>query len=131
MKRRAAADAAVVAAVVGVANPRATARIAKNGRKRQSHSKSPPRASTREHREAKEHREPKREPARPATAKERAAYAPITMNPDAMDQALPSNVTKLPRRDHQRDEHEDDRRVVGFGDHMPAFLGRSAVRRTV
>ncbi len=91
----------------------------------------PPTREHREHREAKEHREPKREPARPATAKERAAYAPITMNPDAMDQALPSNVTKLPRRDHQRDEHEDDRRVVGFGDHMPAFLGRSAVRRTV
>ena len=45
-----------------------------------------------------------------------------------MDQALPSNVTKLPRRDHQRDEHDDDRRVVGFGDHMPAFLGRSAAR---
>jgi superfamily II DNA/RNA helicase len=90
-----------------------------------------------EHREHKEHREPKREPARPsakerpAAAKERAAYAPITMTPDGMDQALPNNVTKLPRRDHQRDEHDDDRRVVGFGDHMPAFLGRSAARRTV
>jgi superfamily II DNA/RNA helicase len=95
-----------------------------------------------ERHEPKEHREPRREPAhasakerpakeRPAAAKERASYAPITMNPDAMDQALPSNVTKLPRRDNQRDEHDDDRRVVGFGDHMPAFLGRSAARRSV
>jgi superfamily II DNA/RNA helicase len=89
-----------------------------------------------EHREHKEHREPKREPAhssakeRPA-AKERAAYAPITMNPGAMDQALPSNVTKLPLRDHQPEEHEDDRRVVGFGDHMPAFLSRARAVRSV
>jgi superfamily II DNA/RNA helicase len=93
-----------------------------------------------EHHEPKEHREPKREPARAAkerpakerpAAKERASYAPITMNPNGMDQALPSNVTKLPRRDRQHDDHDDDRRVVGFGDHMPAFLGRSAARRTV
>jgi superfamily II DNA/RNA helicase len=84
----------------------------------------------REHREPKERREPKREPARPAAAKEHAAYAPITMNPDAIDH-LPSNVTKLPRRDHQRDEHEDDRRVVGFGDHMPAFLSRTRAVRSV
>jgi superfamily II DNA/RNA helicase len=89
-------------------------------------------------REPKEHREPKPAPAakeraakeRPA-AKERAAYAPITMNPDAMDQSLPSNVTKLPRRDHQRDDQEDDRRVVGFGDHMPAFLSRARAVRSV
>jgi len=89
-----------------------------------------------EQREPKQHREPKREPARPTAkehpaAKERAAYAPITMNPDAMDQGLPSNVTKLPRRDHQREEHEDDRRVVGFGDHMPAFLSRARAVRSV
>ncbi|HXE29306.1 MAG TPA: DEAD/DEAH box helicase [Stellaceae bacterium] len=93
-----------------------------------------------EQHESKQQREPKREPAhaakeRPAAkehpAKERAAYAPITMNPDAMDQALPSNVTKLPRRDHQRDEQEDDRRVVGFGDHMPAFLSRARAVRSV
>ncbi len=85
-----------------------------------------------EHREPKEPRqprEPKREHARPAAAKERASFAPITMNPDAIDQALPSNVTKLPRRDHQQDEHEDDRRVVGFGDHMPAFLARARATR--
>jgi superfamily II DNA/RNA helicase len=87
-----------------------------------------PQREPKEHREAKEQREPKREPARPGAAKERAAYAPITMNPDAMEQALPSNVTKLPRREHQRDEHEDDRRVVGFGDHMPAFLSRARAR---
>jgi superfamily II DNA/RNA helicase len=86
----------------------------------------------REHREPKpqrEHREPKRQPSRPA-AKE-PTFAPITMNPDAIDQAaLPSNVTKLPRRDHAH-EQEDDRRVVGFGDHMPAFLGRARATRSV
>jgi superfamily II DNA/RNA helicase len=83
----------------------------------------------REPREQK--REPKHERGRPA-AKE-PAFAPITMNPAAIDQgALPSNVTSLPRRDqHHRDEHEDDRRVVGFGDHMPAFLGRARATRTV
>ncbi|HEY3920123.1 MAG TPA: DEAD/DEAH box helicase [Stellaceae bacterium] len=82
----------------------------------------------------REQHEPKREqhePKRPA-AKE-PAFAPITMNPAAIDQAaLPSNVTKLPRRDpHHREEHDDDRRVVGFGDHMPAFLGRTRATRTV
>jgi superfamily II DNA/RNA helicase len=54
------------------------------------------------------------------------AFAPVTMNPAA---ELGGNVTKLPRREERhRDEHEDDRRVVGFGDHMPAFLGRSRAR---
>jgi hypothetical protein len=33
-------------------------------------------------------------------------------------------VTPLPRRDERWDDHEDDRRVVGFGDHLPAFLAR-------
>jgi superfamily II DNA/RNA helicase len=85
----------------------------------------------REHHEPKhEPRGPKRERARPA-AKE-PAFAPITMNPDAIDQAaLPDNVTKLPRRDHHEHEHEDDRRVVGFGDHMPAFLGRARATRSL
>ncbi|HEV8014754.1 MAG TPA: DEAD/DEAH box helicase [Stellaceae bacterium] len=84
-----------------------------------------------EHREPKRERhEPKRERARPA-AKE-PAFAPITMNPDAIDQAaLPDNVTKLPRRDHHEHDHEDDRRVVGFGDHMPAFLGRARATRSL
>jgi len=54
------------------------------------------------------------------------AFAPVTMNPAT---ELAGNVTKLPRREApRRDEREDDRRVVGFGDHMPAFLGRSRAR---
>jgi hypothetical protein len=36
------------------------------------------------------------------------------------------NVTRLPVRPRPQREDEDDRRVVGFGDHMPAFLARSA-----
>ena len=65
-------------------------------------------------------RERQREPQKPA-------YAPITMKPSS---ALGSNVTKLPRRDEQhRQDAEDDHHVVGFGDHMPAFLGRAAGRR--
>jgi superfamily II DNA/RNA helicase len=104
-------------------------------REERPHEAKPPREPS--HRERHEPKpEPKRERARPA-AKERAAkeaaFAPITMNPDAIDQAaLPSNVTKLPHRDHHRDhEPEDDRRVVGFGDHMPAFLGRARATRSV
>lgn len=55
------------------------------------------------------------------------AFAPITMNPGS---ELASNVTKLPRRDEEhRHEAEDDNRVVGFGDHMPAFLGRARATR--
>ncbi len=46
-----------------------------------------------------------------------AGFAPITMNPAEMG----SNVTKLPSRDDHRHE-PDDSGVVGFGDHMPAFL---------
>jgi hypothetical protein len=34
------------------------------------------------------------------------------------------NVTRLPVRRPERHEDEDDGRVVGFGDHMPAFLAR-------
>ena len=37
------------------------------------------------------------------------------------------NVTPLPPRAEEfRHEREDDRRVVGFGDHLPAFLARPA-----
>jgi len=51
------------------------------------------------------------------------------MNPAA---ELNGNVAKLPRPD-ERSHHDpdDDRRVVGFGDHMPAFLGRSRATRSV
>ncbi|MGH7036310.1 MAG: helicase-related protein, partial [Stellaceae bacterium] len=64
-------------------------------------------------------RERQRQPREPT-------FAPVTMNPAA---ELAGNVTKLPRRDTPpHEEHDDDRRVVGFGDHMPAFLGRSRAR---
>jgi superfamily II DNA/RNA helicase len=47
----------------------------------------------------------------------REAPRPVTMDPEG-------KVTPLPRRDERRDDPEDDRRVVGFGDHLPAFLAR-------
>ena len=47
----------------------------------------------------------------------REAPRPITMDPEG-------KVTPLPRRDERWGDHEDDRRVVGFGDHLPAFLAR-------
>ena len=109
---------------------------------KQQHEEQPQEAKPpREHREAKpprEQREPRREPKREphhdskrGPAAKDPAFAPIRMNPDEIDQ-LPSNVTKLPRRDHHRDqEPEDDRRVVGFGDHMPAFLGRTRAGRSL
>jgi len=60
----------------------------------------------------------------------RPSFAPVTMNPAA---ELGGNVTALPRRAETRHEHEheaeDDRRVVGFGDHMPAFLIRAPAKR--
>jgi superfamily II DNA/RNA helicase len=43
----------------------------------------------------------------------REAPRPVTMDPEG-------KVTPLPRRD----DHDDDHRVVGFGDHLPAFLAR-------
>jgi superfamily II DNA/RNA helicase len=52
---------------------------------------------------------------------------PIRMSPDGM--ARGSNVTVLAEAAERRTHHEerdepDDRRVVGFGDHLPAFLAR-------
>jgi superfamily II DNA/RNA helicase len=50
-------------------------------------------------------------------------YAPVTMEQVAMDPS--ANVTPLPRREERHaQDADDDRRVVGFGDHMPAFLAR-------
>jgi superfamily II DNA/RNA helicase len=50
-------------------------------------------------------------------------FAPVTMGESAM--AAPGTVAALPlRQDHHSHEPEDERRVVGFGDHMPAFLAR-------
>ncbi len=67
----------------------------------------------RDHR--REHRPPRQAGQRPPRE---PAARPITMDPS-------DNVTPLPRRDeHRRREPDDDRRVVGFGDHLPAFLAR-------
>ncbi len=60
----------------------------------------------------------------PSAPRERG-FAPITMKPAA---EFDGNVTKLPHRP-EPPEHDDDRRVIGFGDDMPAFLGRSRAAR--
>jgi len=84
--------------------------------------------------------EPNREPRRGDGRRQRqprpqhapvATAQPIRMTPEGMDRA--SNVTVLAdaagrrdergRSDHHHEDHED-RRVVGFGDHLPAFLAR-------
>jgi superfamily II DNA/RNA helicase len=59
----------------------------------------------------------------------RPAAEPIRMSPDGM--ARVDNVTVLAeaagrrsRQDERGREEGDDRRVVGFGDHLPAFLAR-------
>jgi superfamily II DNA/RNA helicase len=94
------------------------------GRSRKSRHRRPARTDAvqerpAEPRPAAKPRERQRQPREPA-------FAPVTMNPAA---ELAGNVTKLPRRDAPpREDHDDDRRVVGFGDHMPAFLGRSRAR---
>jgi superfamily II DNA/RNA helicase len=57
----------------------------------------------------------------------RPAAEPIRMTPEGMARA--GNVTVLAeaagrRGRHDRNDDGDDRRVVGFGDHLPAFLAR-------
>jgi superfamily II DNA/RNA helicase len=95
------------------------------GRSRTSRHRRPARSDAAQERPAEPRPAPKprerqRQPREPA-------FAPVTMNPAA---ELAGNVTKLPRRDAPpREERDDDRRVVGFGDHMPAFLGRSRARQ--
>jgi superfamily II DNA/RNA helicase len=60
---------------------------------------------------------------RPSTPR----FAPVTMEQIAMDPG--ANVTPLPRRDDRRpQEAEDDHGIIGFGDHMPAFLARPGRR---
>jgi superfamily II DNA/RNA helicase len=69
----------------------------------------------RDGRERRRSAEERREPgARPL----REAPRPITMEPEG-------KVLPLPVRREER-WPEDDRRVVGFGDHLPAFLARPA-----
>jgi superfamily II DNA/RNA helicase len=67
---------------------------------------------------APERRETARPP-RPEAQRQpsREAPRPITMDPEG-------KVTPLPPRRDERYDREDDRRVVGFGDHLPAFLAR-------
>jgi superfamily II DNA/RNA helicase len=75
--------------------------------------------------ERSEHRAQPGDEPRHETKKKRApaplreAPRPVTMDPEG-------KVTPLPRRDERWQEPEDDRRVVGFGDHLPAFLARPA-----
>ncbi len=45
-------------------------------------------------------------------------FSPVTMDPSGKVTPLP------PREERWRHEPDDDARVVGFGDHMPAFLAR-------
>ncbi|MGB8182068.1 MAG: DNA helicase, partial [Stellaceae bacterium] len=62
---------------------------------------------------------PKPEPAhKPAPAR----YAPITMG------AAPPPEPAAPVASRDRGNYDDGPRVVGFGDHMPAFLARRAAR---
>jgi superfamily II DNA/RNA helicase len=65
--------------------------------------------------ERQERRDGQRHGGAPAPLRE--PPRPVTMDPEG-------KVTPLPRRDERWDDHEDDRRVVGFGDHLPAFLAR-------
>jgi superfamily II DNA/RNA helicase len=80
-------------------------------------------AAPEKHEAAAEKREGGRRERRPDRRAERPAAAPVRMENVDID-----NVRQLPvRRDERRqDERDDDGRVVGFGDHMPAFLARPA-----
>jgi superfamily II DNA/RNA helicase len=62
---------------------------------------------------------PKSEPAHKPTP---ARYAPITMG------AAPAPEPAAPVASRDRHNYDDGPRVVGFGDHMPAFLARRAAR---
>ena len=53
----------------------------------------------------------------------------MTMERSRHDRNSAANVTPLPpARRAPPGERDDDRRVVGFGDHMPAFLARPGRR---
>ncbi|HKT20970.1 MAG TPA: DEAD/DEAH box helicase [Stellaceae bacterium] len=99
-----------------------------DGRKaKSSHRRSEPSGASRERHQSGSRPEAAKPRERQRAEPREPAFAPVTMNPAA---ELSGNVTKLPRREPlpPREEREDDRRVVGFGDHMPAFLGRSRAR---
>jgi superfamily II DNA/RNA helicase len=69
-------------------------------------------------RPSEEGRRPAAERPEPAARPLREAPRPITMEPEG-------KVLPLPVRRDERWQ-DDDRRVVGFGDHLPAFLARPA-----
>jgi hypothetical protein len=69
-------------------------------------------------RDGRERRRPAEERREPAARPLREAPRPITMEPEG-------KVLPLPVRREER-WPEDDLRVVGFGDHLPAFLARPA-----
>ncbi len=72
-------------------------------------------------RDAKPNRERKPEPARRQPAE---TFRPVIMEDVPIDPA--GNVTPLPvRQKRAPSEGDDDRGIVGFGDHMPAFLARA------
>jgi hypothetical protein len=79
----------------------------REGRRRDQH---PPREARPNRREEARTHEPRHAP--------REVPRPITMDPDGKVTPLP------PRRDDHRHDRDDDHRVVGFGDHLPAFLAR-------
>ncbi|MGH7008393.1 MAG: DEAD/DEAH box helicase [Stellaceae bacterium] len=86
-----------------------------------------PRQDTPRHeppRAAKPH-EPARKPETVRQA-EPARFAPITMG--ATPPAEPPRAAVAPADKHDRRNPDDGPRVVGFGDHMPAFLARRAAR---
>jgi superfamily II DNA/RNA helicase len=66
--------------------------------------------------------EPRRAPEPPREPRE-PRPRPITMDPSGNVMPIPRSAT---RRDHHRGERDDDRGVIGFGDHLPAFLARPA-----
>jgi superfamily II DNA/RNA helicase len=70
-----------------------------------------------------EKRDGARRERRPERKADRPASVPVRMENIDID-----NVRQLPvrRSERHQDDRDDDRRVVGFGDHMPAFLARPA-----
>jgi superfamily II DNA/RNA helicase len=70
-----------------------------------------------------EKRDGARRERRPERKADRPASVPVRMENVDID-----NVRQLPvrRSERHQDDRDDDRRVVGFGDHMPAFLARPA-----
>jgi superfamily II DNA/RNA helicase len=64
------------------------------------------------------------EPKRPPQRQPAPSHAPVSMDQFTLEPS--GKVTPLPQRDRRPPVHDadDDRRVVGFGDDLPAFLAR-------